>query len=101
MPLLASREEQRSTAAPTSIKDKSAPAVEKTKPITGTAKSLVTFAPTDSAREYTVEPGDTLSHIARKYYGNHLQWDKIYQANKPIMKNPDYIYVGQKIVIPS
>jgi NitT/TauT family transport system substrate-binding protein len=100
-PLLASREEQRSTAAPTSVKDKSAPAVEKTKPLTGAAKSLVSLAPTDSAKEYTVAPGDTLSHIARKHYGNHLQWDKIYQANKSIMKNPDYIYVGQKIIIPS
>jgi NitT/TauT family transport system substrate-binding protein len=101
MPLLASREEQRSATAPTNIKDKSVPAVEKTKPITGAAKSLVNRAPTDSAREYTVEPGDTLSYIARKYYGNHLQWNKIYQANKPIMKNPDYIYVGQKIIIPA
>lgn len=100
-PLLARREEQRAAAAPTRIQDKSAPAVEKTKPLTVAAKPLVSLTPTDSAKEYTVAPGDTLSHIARKHYGNHLQWDKIYQANKSIMKNPDYIYVGQKIIIPS
>lgn len=100
-PVVASREEQRPAPAPTSIKEKSAPANEKTKPIMGTAKSFAILAPAAGSREYTVEPGDTLSYIARKYYGSHLKWDKIYQANKPIMKNPDYIYVGQIIIIPS
>jgi len=50
---------------------------------------------------HTVEAGDTLSLIARKYYGTQLKWEKIYQANKSTMKHPDYIYVGQKIIIPS
>jgi ABC-type nitrate/sulfonate/bicarbonate transport system substrate-binding protein len=100
-PVVASREEQRPAPAPTSIKEKSAPANEKTKPIMETAKSFAILAPAAGSREYTVEPGDTLSYIARKYYGSHLKWDKIYQANKPIMKNPDYIYVGQIIIIPS
>jgi ABC-type nitrate/sulfonate/bicarbonate transport system substrate-binding protein len=100
-PVVASREEQRPAPAPTSIKEKSAPANEKTKPIMETAKSFAILAPAVGSREYTVEPGDTLSYIARKYYGSHLKWDKIYQANKPLMKNPDYIYVGQRIIIPS
>jgi ABC-type nitrate/sulfonate/bicarbonate transport system substrate-binding protein len=100
-PVVASREEQRPAPAPTSIKEKSAPANEKTKPIMETAKSFAILAPAAGSREYTVEPGDTLSYIARKYYGSHLKWDKIYQANKPLMKNPDYIYVGQRIIIPS
>ena len=52
------------------------------------------------AREYVVEAGDTLSNIALKYYGSQFQWDKIYQANRATMKHPDYIYVGQKIVVP-
>ena len=99
--VVASREEQRPAPAPTSIKEKSAPANEKTKPIMGTATSFAILAPAAGSREYTVEPGDTLSYIARKYYGSHLKWDKIYQANKPLMKNPDYIYVGQRIIIPS
>jgi NitT/TauT family transport system substrate-binding protein len=99
-PLLASREEQRSATASASIINKAAPAVETTKPLAAAAKSLVTVAPTVSAREYTVESGDTLSRLARRYYGDHFQWDKIYQANKPRMKNPDFIYVGQKIIIP-
>jgi len=97
-PVLA-REEQRAITE-ASIRDKSVKGVERTKPITGTAKSAVNVVPAGGAQEYTVEPGDTLSHIARKYYGNHHQWNKIYQANKSSMKNPDYIYVGQRIIIP-
>jgi nucleoid-associated protein YgaU len=99
--VVASREEQRSMPAPANIKEKSPPASEKTKPVTATAKSVAALAPEEGAREYTVEPGDTLSHIARKYYGTRFKWEKIYQANKPMMKNPDYIYVGQRIIIPA
>jgi nucleoid-associated protein YgaU len=42
-----------------------------------------------------------LSHIALAYYGNAMKWENIYQANKTTMKNPHYLYVGQKILIPS
>lgn len=100
-PVVASREEQRATPAPANIKGKSAPAIEKTKPIMGTAKSVATLTAADTAREYIVATGDTLSHIALKYYGNRFTWEKIYEANKPIMKNPNYIYVGQRIIIPA
>jgi nucleoid-associated protein YgaU len=48
-----------------------------------------------------VATGDTLSHIALKYYGNRFTWEKIYEANKSVMKNPNYIYVGQRIIIPA
>ena len=98
---VARREEPRSTPAPANIRDNSAPATEKTKPITGTVKSVATLSFVDGTREYTVEAGDTLSFIARKYYGTLLKWEKIYQANKSTMKHPDYIYVGQKIILPT
>jgi NitT/TauT family transport system substrate-binding protein len=99
--VVANREEQRSMPAPASIKEKSPPASEKTKPVAATAKSVAALAPVEGAREYTVESGDTLSYIARKYYGTQFKWERIYQANKPMMKNPDYIYVGQRIIIPA
>ncbi len=100
---VARREEPRSTPARANNKENSAPGTERTKPIAGTVavKSGATLSFLDGAREYTVEAGDTLSIIARKYYGTIFKWDKIYQANKPTMKHPDYIYVGQKIIIPS
>jgi len=95
----ASREEPRST--PANIRENSALGTERTKPITGTVKPVATLSFPVGALEYTVEAGDTLSVIARNYYGSHLKWEKIYQANKSTMKHPDYIYVGQKIIIPS
>ena len=98
---VASREEPRSTPARANTRENSAPGTERTKPITGTVKSVATLSFPVGAREYTVEAGDTLSFIARNYYGTHLKWEKIYQANKSTMKHPDYIYVGQKIIIPS
>ena len=94
-----SREEPRST--PANISGNSAPGTERTKAIVGMTKSGVPFGFSNGASEHTVAPGDTLSLIARKYYGTQLNWEKIYQANKSTMKHPDYIYVGQKIIIPS
>ena len=53
-----------------------------------------------SNRVYVVRPGDTLWAIAKKYYGNGAQYPKIYNANRNIIKNPNLIYPGQKLVIP-
>ena len=47
-----------------------------------------------------VKEGDTLSRLAQRYYGEPLKWTKIYEANKQTIKTPNYIYVGQKIMIP-
>ncbi len=48
---------------------------------------------------YTVVRGDTLSLIARKFYGEPGQWKKIWNKN-PHIKNPDLIYPGDKLTIP-
>jgi nucleoid-associated protein YgaU len=50
--------------------------------------------------EYTIQRGDTLSHLALKYLGNQYQWERIYAANKDTMKNPHFLYVGQRVKIP-
>jgi len=50
---------------------------------------------------HVVQPGDTLWAIAKKYYGNGAQYTKIYNANKDKIKNPNLIYPGQKLVIPT
>ena len=99
-PVVAKREDQRSTSGAAGVKESSALAVEKTKPTVTAAKSSgATLA--DGAREHIVAAGHTLSHIALMYYGNALRWEKIYEANKSVMKNPHYLYIGQKIFIPS
>lgn len=50
---------------------------------------------------YTVAKGDTLWGIAARYLGSGFKWNAIYEANKGIIKNPNLIYVGQTLVIPS
>jgi nucleoid-associated protein YgaU len=49
---------------------------------------------------YTVAAGDSLSKIAKKYYGDANQYMKIFEANKDQLKDPDEINVGQKLRIP-
>ncbi len=51
-------------------------------------------------RTYTVAPGDSLSKIAQHQYGNAGLWQKIYEANKDTIKNPDLIHPGQQLIIP-
>lgn len=51
-------------------------------------------------RSYTIKSGDSLSKIAKQFYGNAQDWQKIYQANKDKIKNPDLIHPGQTIIIP-
>ena len=51
--------------------------------------------------EYTVQPGDSLSAIAQKFYGNAALWQEIYKANKKVIgDNPSLIKVGQVLKIP-
>lgn len=51
-------------------------------------------------RTYTVESGDTLWKIAENMYGSGNKYMKIFEANTSILKNPDKIFPGQKLVIP-
>ena len=53
-----------------------------------------------SQREYVIKSGDSLSKIAKQFYGNANDWQKIYQANKDKIKDPNMIHPGQKIIIP-
>jgi len=49
---------------------------------------------------YEVKKGDTLGKIAKKYYGDAKKFNKIFTANKPMLKDPNKIYPGQKLRIP-
>jgi len=49
---------------------------------------------------YTVQRGDTLSKIAKQYYGNAMKYMVIFEANTPMLKDPDKIYPGQVLSIP-
>ena len=55
---------------------------------------------TRTLRMYVVEPGDNLSKIARKFYGDSNAWKRIYEENRDQIKNPDLIQPGWKLRIP-
>ena len=57
-------------------------------------------APAKAAQTYVVVAGDTLSKISKKFYGDANQYQKIFEANKDQLKDPDKINVGQKLKIP-
>lgn len=62
---------------------------------------LMTVAqPADESQYHTVVKGDTLSAIAKKFYGNANLYPKIFEANKPMLSHPDKIYPGQLLRIP-
>lgn len=50
---------------------------------------------------YAVASGDSLSKIAKKFYGDANQWRRIFEANQDILDDPDKIYPGQTLKIPS
>jgi nucleoid-associated protein YgaU len=50
---------------------------------------------------YQVLPGDSLSRIAKREYGDANEWRRIFDANTDILTDPDRIFPGQKLRIPA
>jgi nucleoid-associated protein YgaU len=61
--------------------------------------SLAPAAPPQ--KTYTVAAGDSLSKIAKQFYGNANEYMKIYNANKDKLTDPNVIKPGQELVIPN
>ncbi len=55
---------------------------------------------TGKTRFYAVVSGDTLSGISKKMYGDANKYMKVFEANKPMLSDPDKIYPGQVLRIP-
>ncbi len=53
------------------------------------------------AQFHTVVSGDTLGKIAKNFYGNAMKYPVIFEANKPMLSDPDKIYPGQVLRIPA
>jgi len=51
-------------------------------------------------RTYKVQPGDSLSKIAKEFYGNASDYMRIFEANKDTLNDPNKIQIGQELVIP-
>jgi LysM repeat protein len=54
-----------------------------------------------AARTYTVRSGDTLSTIAARFYGNAADWNALYHVNSSVISNPNLIYVGEVLKVPT
>lgn len=52
------------------------------------------------SRMHTVARKETLYSLARQYYGDHHRWKEIYEANRSRLRNPNQIFVGQRLAIP-
>ena len=49
---------------------------------------------------YEIKSGDNLTKISKKFYGNANLYNKIFEANREVIKDMNLIYPGQKIRIP-
>lgn len=69
--------------------------------VTSVDNQMTVLNPEPEAQYHDVVRGDTLSAIAKKYYGDVNKYPVIFEANKPMLTHPDKIYPGQKLRIPA
>lgn len=64
-------------------------------------KASISVADDSVYHRHTVAGGESLSKIAKHYYGDAMKYTKIFDANTNILKNPDVIHPEQVLVIPN
>ena len=64
-------------------------------------KANITVADDSVYHRHVVQSGESLSKIAKHYYGDPMKYKQIFEANTNILKNPDLIYPDQELVIPN
>jgi nucleoid-associated protein YgaU len=88
------------TVATQEVREKVVLAVGNVEGIARVEDRLEVTNPQPEARYYTVVKGDTLSKIANAQYGDANKYPQIFEANRPMLKDPDRIYPGQVLRIP-
>ena len=73
----------------------------RTPAVTRTVTTNNTAVAKPSGQNYTVKRGDCLWNIAKRFYGNGAKYTTIYNANRSKIRNPNLIYPGQVLWIPS
>ena len=77
------------------------PPAPATPPSASKAEAPVAAAPAQTESQfYTVKKGDTLSAISKQVYGKSSLYNRIFEANRPMLSHPDKIYPGQSLRIP-
>jgi nucleoid-associated protein YgaU len=66
----------------------------------GSSSTAPEAAAPAAGRTYTVVKGDSLSKIAKRFYGDAQQWRRIYEANRDQIQNADLIHPGQTLRVP-
>lgn len=82
------------------LKEKITVAIGNVAGISGVEDKVAVAQSDAESRFYTVKKGDTLSAISKEMYGNANLYNKIFEANKPMLSSPDKIYPGQVLRIP-
>jgi len=65
-----------------------------------TAEAPAAAGSSAQSQFYTVKSGDTLSKVSKEFYGDPNRYNAIFEANKPMLEDPDKIYPGQVLRIP-
>ena len=64
-------------------------------------KANITVADESVYHRHVVRSGESLSKIAKHYYGDAMKYNKIFEANTNLLTNPDVIHPDQVLVIPN
>jgi len=64
-------------------------------------KANITVADSSVYHRHTVKSGESLSKIAKHYYGDAMKYKQIFASNTNILKNPDVIHPDQVLIIPN
>jgi nucleoid-associated protein YgaU len=89
------------TAPTQAVKEKITLCCGNVSTVTSVDNQMTVTNPEPEAQYHDVVRGDTLSAIAKKFYGDANKYPVIFEANKPMLTHPDKIYPGQKLRIPA
>jgi len=89
------------TAANQATREKVLLTLGNTKGIANVEDNMTTAVPEPEAKFHTVQSGESLSLISKKYYGDAMKYNEIFEANKPLLKDVNKIYPGQVLRIPN
>lgn len=70
------------------------------KPEPGTPEAKAEEEVLAKTEYYVIKSGDTLGKVAKQFYGDAMQYPKIFEANREVIQDPNKIFPGQKIRIP-
>jgi len=95
-----SNEKKADFSGVTSKVDSTADVVQKAD-FSGVTAQVDSTAEIVGEQSYTVQKGDSLSKIAKQHYGDANAWQRIFQANRDVLDDPDKIFPGQTLRLPA